>query len=291
MPELPEVETVRRGLAPHMEGRRIVFAEQNRPDLRFPFPPGFVSRLEGNRVVTVGRRAKYLLIGLQDGWTWLVHLGMSGRFTVNPGTETIVATSGQVGHNSGWALAEKHDHVRVEMEGGARLVFNDTRRFGFMDLIPPGGLATSPFLAGLGPEPLDDAFNAVDFAAAVADKKTPIKAALLDQSVVAGLGNIYVCEALWRAGISPKRLAKTIPGKRAERLVPAVKDVIAAAIEAGGSSLRDYVQADGELGYFQHSWDAYGQEGEPCRKPGCEGIVRRIVQSGRSTFFCPGHQR
>lgn len=291
MPELPEVETVRRGLAPHMEGRRIIFAEQNRPDLRFPFPPGFVSRLEGNRVTTVGRRAKYLLIGLADGWTWLVHLGMSGRFTVNPGAGPITATSGQVGHNSGWALAEKHDHVRVEMEGGARLVFNDARRFGFMDLIPPGALETHPHLAGLGPEPLDDAFNVDSFSAAVAGRKTPIKAALLDQSIVAGLGNIYVCEALWRAGISPKRLARTVPGERAARLVPAVKDVIAAAIEAGGSSLRDYVQADGELGYFQHSWDAYGREGEPCRKPGCGGILRRIVQSGRSTFFCSGHQR
>lgn len=288
---LPEVETVRRGLAPHMEGRRIVFAEQNRPDLRFPFPPGFVTRLEGNRVVTVGRRAKYLLIGLEDGWTWLVHLGMSGRFTVNPGPDPVIASSGQVGHNSGWALAEKHDHVRVEMEGGARLVFNDTRRFGFMDLIPPGELATHPHLAGLGPEPMDDAFNVEGFSAAIAGKRTPIKAALLDQAVVAGLGNIYVCEALWRAGISPKRLARTVPGERAARLVPAVKDVIAAAIEAGGSSLRDYVQADGELGYFQHSWDAYGREGEPCRRPGCGGIVRRIVQSGRSTFFCSGHQR
>lgn len=290
MPELPEVETVRRGLAPHMEGRRILFAEQNRPDLRFPFPPGFVARLEGNRVVTVGRRAKYLLIGLEDGWTWLVHLGMSGRFTVDPG-EGARATSGQVGHNSGWVLAQKHDHVRVEMEGGARLVFNDTRRFGFMDLIPPGALETNAHLAGLGPEPLDDAFNIADFSAAIADRRTPIKAALLDQSLVAGLGNIYVCEALWRAGISPKRLARTVPGQRAERLVPAVKQVIAAAIEAGGSSLRDYVRADGELGYFQHSWDAYGQEGRPCRKPGCGGIVRRIVQSGRSTFFCSAHQR
>ena len=274
-----------------MEGRRIVFAEQNRPDLRFPFPPGFVARLEGNTVVSVGRRAKYLLIELADGWTWMVHLGMSGRFTVNPGAEAVVATSGQVGHNSGWALAEKHDHVRVEMEGGARLVFNDARRFGFMDLIPPGGMAANAHLAHLGPEPLDDAFNVAGFSAAIAGKKTPIKAALLDQTVVAGLGNIYVCEALWRAGISPKRQARTIPGRRAARLVPAVKDVIAAAIEAGGSSLRDYVRADGELGYFQHAWDAYGREGEPCRKPECGGIVRRVVQSGRSSFFCPAHQR
>ena len=291
MPELPEVETVRRGLAPHMEGRRIHWAEQRRPDLRFPFPEGFVSRLEGNRVTHVGRRAKYLLINLEDDWTWLVHLGMSGRFTVNPGPGGVQATSGQVGHNSGWALADKHDHVRVEMEGGAQLVFNDVRRFGFMDLIPPGGADVSPHLAGLGPEPLSEDFNAEHLCAVFKGRKTPVKAALLDQQNVAGLGNIYVCEALWRAGISPRRLAKSVQGNRAEHLVTAVKEVIAQAIEAGGSSLRDFVQADGELGYFQHSWDAYGREGEPCKLEGCDGIIRRIVQSGRSTFYCPKHQR
>jgi len=291
MPELPEVETVRRGLAPHMEGRRVLFVEQRRPDLRFPFPADFVARLEGNTVIRVGRRAKYLLIDLADGWTWLVHLGMSGRFTVNPGHDGVQASSGQVGHNSGWALADKHDHVRVEMEAGAKLVFNDVRRFGFMDLIPPGAAETSPHLAGLGPEPLGADFTPDHLRAVFKDRKTPVKAALLDQQNVAGLGNIYVCEALWRAGISPRRLAKSVQGQRAEKLVTAVRDVIAQAIEAGGSSLRDFVQADGELGYFQHSWDAYGREGEPCKLAGCDGIIRRIVQSGRSTFYCPKHQR
>ena len=291
MPELPEVETVRRGLAPHMEGRRILHVDQRRPDLRFPFPDGFVARLQGNRVTRVGRRAKYLLIDLEDGWHWLVHLGMSGRFTVNPGPGGARATSGQAGHNSGWALPEKHDHVLVEMEGGARLVFNDARRFGFMDLIPPDRLATSKHLAGLGPEPVAGGIDGAYLAAAFKDRRTPVKAALLDQKIVAGLGNIYVCEALWRAGISPRRLARSIGPGRSRALADAVTDVIDQAIAAGGSSLRDYVQADGELGYFQHSWDAYGREGQPCNLPGCDGIIRRIVQSGRSTFFCPKHQR
>jgi formamidopyrimidine-DNA glycosylase len=288
MPELPEVETVCRGLRPALEGRALARVDQRRPDLRFPFPENFVRRLEGNTVRAVERRAKYILIRLGDGWTWLVHLGMSGRFTVTPGGR---ASSGQAGHNSGWALAEKHDHVLVETSDGGRLVFNDARRFGFMDLIPPGGEAENPFLASLGPEPMSDAFDAAYLAAALRTKKTPIKSALLDQRVVAGLGNIYVCEALWRADISPRRSAHTIPGARAVRLVPAIKAVLGEAIEAGGSSIRDYVQASGELGYFQHRWDAYDREGEPCRKPGCLGIVRRIVQSGRSSFFCPAHQR
>jgi formamidopyrimidine-DNA glycosylase len=288
MPELPEVETVCRGLRPALEGRALARVDQRRPDLRFPFPENFVRRLEGNTVRAVERRAKYILIRLGDGWTWLVHLGMSGRFTVTPGGR---ASSGQAGHNSGWALAEKHDHVLVETSDGGRLVFNDARRFGFMDLIPPGGEAENPFLASLGPEPMSDAFDAAYLAAALRTKKTPIKSALLDQRVVAGLGNIYVCEALWRADISPRRSAHTIPGARAVRLVPAIKAVLGEAIEAGGSSIRDYVQASGELGYFQHRWDAYDREGEPCRKPGCLGIVRRIVQSGRSSFFCPTHQR
>ncbi len=291
MPELPEVETVRRGLAPHMEGRRIVFVDQRRKDLRFPFPVDFVQRLTRNQVVRLDRRAKYLLIRLEDGWSWMVHLGMSGRFTVNAPEGGIRASSGQAGHNSGWGLVDKHDHVLVEMEGDVRLTYNDTRRFGFMKLIPPGGDMAEPHLAKLGPEPLDPEFSADYLATALKDRRTPIKSALLDQQIVAGLGNIYVCEALWRAGISPRRLASTIPGKRAERLVPAVKEVIAAAIEAGGSSLRDYVQATGELGYFQHAFDAYDRLDTPCRKPGCTGVIRRIVQSGRSTFYCPVHQR
>lgn len=236
----------------------------------------------------VDRRAKYILIRLEDDWTWLVHLGMSGRFTITPGAR---ASSGQAGHNSGWAMAEKHDHVLVETSDGGRLVYNDARRFGFMDLIPPGGEADNPFLASLGPEPMSDAFDVTHLAAALRTKRTPIKSALLDQRVVAGLGNIYVCEALWRAGISPKRSAHTIPGARSVRLVPAIKDVLGEAIEAGGSSIRDYVQASGELGYFQHRWDAYDREGMACRKSGCGGVMRRIVQSGRSSFYCPAHQR
>ncbi|MDF1750206.1 MAG: bifunctional DNA-formamidopyrimidine glycosylase/DNA-(apurinic or apyrimidinic site) lyase [Alphaproteobacteria bacterium] len=288
MPELPEVETVCRGLRPAMVGLRLTRVDQRRADLRFPFPAGFQDRLEGRRVTAIDRRAKYILIRLEDGWTWLVHLGMSGRFTVGPGG---IASSGQAGHNSGWALGEKHDHVVVELESGARVTYNDARRFGYMDLIPPNGEATSSHLINLGPEPLSEAFNADQFSQAIQGKRTPIKSALLDQRLVAGLGNIYVCEALWRAGISPKRSAHTVAGRRATRLVPAVKDVLTAAIAAGGSSLRDYVQATGELGYFQHSWDAYDREGDPCRRPDCDGQMVRIVQSGRSSYYCPRHQR
>lgn len=289
MPELPEVETVRLGLLPALLGNRILRVDQRRPDLRFPIPQNFVSRLENRRVTAIDRRGKYLLIRLDDGWTWLVHLGMSGRFTV--GGAGGRAASGQAGHNSGWALIEPHDHVLVDIEGGGRLVYNDTRRFGFMDLIAPGTEAMSPHFVKMGPEPLSDAFDALVLSAALAGRKTPIKSALLDQAVVAGLGNIYVCEALWRSSISPRRLAASIPGVRALRLIAAIKAVLADAIAAGGSSLRDYVHADGELGYFQHSFDAYDREGQPCRKPGCNGTIRRIVQSGRSTFYCPAHQR
>lgn len=289
MPELPEVETVRRGLTPLMVGRRIARVDQRRPDLRFPFPERFAERLAGRRVMAVDRRAKYLLIRLDDGWTWLVHLGMSGRFTIAPGP--VQARSGQAGHNSGWGLIERHDHLLVELEDGGRVRFNDTRRFGFMDLIAPGGEAASPHLAGLGPEPLGLAFDAVWLDSALRGRATPIKAALLDQRVVAGLGNIYVCEALWRAGISPRRLARSVAGRRAGRLAPAIREVLEAAIDAGGSSLRDYVQADGELGYFQHAFDVYDRENAACRRPGCTGAIRRIVQSGRSTFYCPEHQR
>ncbi len=293
MPELPEVETVRRGLAPHVEARRVLRLDQRRADLRFPFPERFADRIEGRRIVEAARRAKYLLLRLDDGWTWLVHLGMSGRFTIaDPGGQgPAKARSAQAGHNSGWALIDKHDHVLVELEGGVRLVYNDVRRFGFMDLIETAREDDSPHLARLGPEPLDPAFDGAALSAALRGKNTPIKAALLDQSVVAGLGNIYVCEALWRAGISPKRRAASVPGRRAQRLTEAVRAVIKEAIEAGGSSLRDYVQADGELGYFQHAFDAYDREGTPCRRPGCGGTIRRIVQSGRSTFYCPDHQR
>jgi formamidopyrimidine-DNA glycosylase len=292
MPELPEVETVVRGLRPALEGRRIARAETRRPDLRFPFPARFAERLTGRTVTEVVRRAKYILIRLDSGETWLSHLGMSGRFTVAPGA---AASSGQAGHNSGWALLEKHDHVVVETDSGDRLVFNDTRRFGFMDLLPPGGEAQSAHLRDLGPEPLSDAFDGPYLAATLRGRKTPVKAALLDQHVVAGIGNIYACEALWRAGISPRRSAHTIAGGRAARLSAAVRSVLEDAIEAGGSSLRDYVHTDGELGYFQHSWTVYGREGEACAKCPDAGHgdcrISRIVQSGRSTFYCSRQQR
>lgn len=292
MPELPEVETVVRGLRPAMEGKRIAQAEARRPDLRFPLPENFAARLTGRTVTEVVRRAKYVLIRLDNGETWLAHLGMSGRFTVSPGAK---ASSGQAGHNSGWALVEKHDHVLVEMADGGRVVFNDARRFGYMDLIPPGGEADSVHLRMLGPEPLSDVFSPGYLVEILRGKRTPIKSALLDQRVVAGIGNIYACEALWRAELSPRRSAHTIAGGRAERLVSAVKSVLADAIAAGGSSLRDYVQTDGELGYFQHNWGVYSREGEACRTCVAEGRndceIRRIVQSGRSTFYCPRRQR
>lgn len=294
MPELPEVETVCRGLRPALVGQKLVRVDQRRPDLRFPFPENFEQILTAARVLEVARRAKYILIRLENGWTWLVHLGMSGRFTVAKMNDPVgprQASSGQAGHNSGWGMVEKHDHVLVETEAGGRLVFNDPRRFGFMDLIAPGAETENPFLAVLGPEPLSDAFSTSSLCEAVKGKRTPIKSALLDQRVVAGLGNIYVCEALWRAGISPKRLAATIPGTRADRLVPAIKDVLNDAIAAGGSSLRDFVGAGGELGYFQHAWDAYDQEGMRCGRTNCNGVIKRIVQSGRSTFYCSEHQR
>jgi formamidopyrimidine-DNA glycosylase len=297
MPELPEVETVVRGLRPALEGQRIVRAEIRRPDLRFPFPERFAERLEGRTVVEVVRRAKYILVRLDSGETWLAHLGMSGRFTVVPGAEAAPgrATSGQVGHNSGWALAGKHDHMIVKTETGGRLVFNDVRRFGFMDLIAPGGEADSVHLRTLGPEPLSDAFDADYLARTLKGKRTPVKAALLDQRVVAGIGNIYACEALWRAGLSPRRGAHTIAGGRAARLVEGVRSVLGDAIAAGGSSLRDYVHTDGELGYFQHSWAVYGREGESCAKCRDAGRddcrIARIVQSGRSTFYCSRQQR
>ncbi|MBP5858050.1 bifunctional DNA-formamidopyrimidine glycosylase/DNA-(apurinic or apyrimidinic site) lyase [Marivibrio halodurans] len=290
MPELPEVETVVRGLRPALLDRRIARADLRRPDLRFPLPERFAERLEGRTVTDLRRRAKYILATLDSGEVWLTHLGMTGRFTIDAPPDGR-ASAGQAGHNSGWALVAPHDHLVIETETGQRVTFNDARRFGYMDLLPPGTAETSRYLKDLGPEPLSDAFNAGHMTVALAGKRTPIKAALLDQKVVAGLGNIYVCEALWRAGISPKRSAHTIPGARARRLVPAIKAVLQAAIAAGGSSLRDYRQTSGELGYFQHAWDVYDRENTPCRQPGCTGTIRRIVQSGRSSFYCPAHQR
>lgn len=279
MPELPEVETVRRGLAKALEGRRLARAEVRRPDLRYPLPPGLADRLTGRRVASVDRRAKYILAHLDDGMTVVAHLGMSGRFVISQ-------VPGQ---------ADVHDHIVLTTDCGVTVTYSDPRRFGMIDLIPRRGLAEYPPLALLGPEPLSDSFSPGYLSARLSGRRTPIKAALLDQRIVAGLGNIYVCEALFHAGISPRRLAANTTGRRAARLVPAIKQVLLRAIAAGGSSLRDYVQADGELGYFQHDWAVYGREGERC--PGCtceteaEDGIRRIVQSGRSTYYCPVRQR
>jgi formamidopyrimidine-DNA glycosylase len=279
MPELPEVETVMRGLRPALEGKVIARALVHRPDLRFPLPPGLARRLTGARVLGFRRRGKYILMRLEGGDSLLVHLGMSGRMVI-----------GLAGSNAETA----HEHIVLETADGARIGFVDPRRFGSVDLVRTSDEEQHRLLSGMGPEPLEDDFTVASLSAALTGKKTPIKAALLDQRVVAGLGNIYVCEALFRAGISPQRLAQTIPGARAARLVPAIKDTLREAIAAGGSSLRDYVQPDGELGYFQHAWKVYGRESERCEHcpglPGCAGI-KRIVQSGRSTFYCPRTQR
>ncbi|WP_421784733.1 bifunctional DNA-formamidopyrimidine glycosylase/DNA-(apurinic or apyrimidinic site) lyase [Hyphobacterium sp.] len=287
MPELPEVETVRRGLEPAMAGRRIVRAEARRPDLRFPFPERFAERLAGRRVERLDRRAKYLLFRLDSGETLLAHLGMSGRFTVHG--RAGMQKPGKFVHAP--ATLERHDHVVFDMEDGGRVVFNDPRRFGFMALFASEAEDAVPYLDGLGPEPNSNAFSAAFLTERLRGKAAPLKAALLDQRVVAGLGNIYVCEALHRARLSPRRMARTIGPQRAERLAGAVRTVIDEAIEAGGSSLKDFASADGELGYFQHTFRAYGREGEACVTPCCGGTIQRIVQSGRSTFFCPDCQR
>jgi formamidopyrimidine-DNA glycosylase len=275
MPELPEVETVRRGLALKMSGRRILHAELRRPDLRRPFPPALATQLDGARIGALGRRGKYILIELDSDGLLLLHLGMSGRVTA--GAADLPDTP--------------HDHVVLRLDDGTVIRFNDPRRFGLLDYLKRGEESRHPLLAALGPEPLGAQFDGAYLAAALASKMTPIKSALLDQRIVAGLGNIYVCEALFRAGISPRRLAASIGRGRAERLVGGIRSVLTEAIEAGGSSLRDYVQADGELGYFQHRWAVYGHEGDPCPGCDCDSGVRRIAQSGRSTFFCAKRQR
>ena len=288
MPELPEVETVRRGLAPVMEGRRILEARVNRPDLRWPFPERMADRLTGQRVVRLARRSKYLLAELEGGETLIVHLGMSGRMLVSlPGAAAEMP--GQFHHAH--PAPARHDHVVLDLEGGARVTFNDPRRFGAMDLTATEALEGHWLLAKLGPEPLGNGFDEDHLVAAMSGRNSPVKTVLLDQRVVAGLGNIYVCEALHRAGISPLRKASRIAPRRVRALVPVIRDVLAEAIEAGGSSLRDYRQANGELGYFQHSFAVYGREGEACRTPDCGGTVRRAVQSGRSAFYCGQCQR
>lgn len=309
MPELPEVETVRRGLLPAMEGRIITRAQVNRPDLRWPFPPGMAERLTGARVLSLRRRSKYILADLSTQETLLIHLGMSGRMLISPPPVTGEGQGEGVTHVEGVSDVEgvtretlgewhhhhpapaKHDHVILDMEDGTRITFNDARRFGAMDLMPTATADSHPLLAQLGPEPLGNAFHEDYLAARLKGRNTPIKSALLDQHIVAGLGNIYVCETLYRARIHPARKAGRIAAPRAAALVPLIRDVLAEAITAGGSSLRDYRQADGELGYFQHSFQVYGREGEPCLTPGCTATIRRIVQSGRSSFFCPTCQR
>ncbi|MEA2821000.1 MAG: formamidopyrimidine-DNA glycosylase [Bradyrhizobium sp.] len=301
MPELPEVETVRRGLQPAMEGAKIVHAEARRKDLRFPFQKDFVARLEGQTVTGLGRRAKYLMADLASGDVLLMHLGMSGSFRV------VTANSKRAPGKFHYPRNEDraHDHVVFHMSSGATVIFNDPRRFGYMKIFARDRIEDEPLLQGLGPEPLGNEFDAAMLARACANRKTSLKAALLDQRVVAGLGNIYVCEALFRAHLSPRRLAATLatkagqrkgvaggePTDQARQLVGAIHAVLNQAIKAGGSSLRDHRQTSGELGHFQHSFQVYRREGEPCATQGCGGTVRRFTQNGRSTFWCPKCQR
>lgn len=276
MPELPEVETVMRGLATRLDGRSLAEVEARRPDLRWPLPERMAERLTGRRIIGLRRRAKYILVDLDDGTSWIIHLGMSGRMLISDGPKPAL---------------EAHDHVVFRTDDGTWVRFNDARRFGMMDLWPTAEVERHKLLKGIGPEPLGNAFSGPALESALAGKSTPIKAALLDQKVVAGVGNIYACEALHRSGISPRRLALNVSGGRAERLADAVKAVLAEAISAGGSSLRDHRQVSGELGYFQHTFRVYDRAGEACQTPACTGTVKRLVQSGRSTFYCPRCQR
>ncbi|MEQ8588048.1 MAG: bifunctional DNA-formamidopyrimidine glycosylase/DNA-(apurinic or apyrimidinic site) lyase [Thalassobaculaceae bacterium] len=276
MPELPEVETVMRGLATRLDGRSLAEVEARRRDLRWPLPERMAARLTGRRVIGLRRRAKYILVDLDDGTSWIIHLGMSGRMLISDGPKPEL---------------EAHDHVVFRTDDGTWVRFNDARRFGMMDLWPTAEVERHKLLKGIGPEPLGNAFSGPALESALAGKYTPIKAALLDQKVVAGVGNIYACEALHRSGISPRRLALNVWGGRAERLADAVKAVLTEAIAAGGSSLRDHRQVSGELGYFQHTFRVYDRAGETCPTPACTGTVKRLVQSGRSTFYCPRCQR
>jgi formamidopyrimidine-DNA glycosylase len=276
MPELPEVETVMRGLAARLDGRVLAEVEVRRPDLRWPLPERMAERLTGRRILGLRRRAKYILVDLDDGTSWMIHLGMSGRMLISDGRKPDL---------------EAHDHVVFRTGDGTWVKFNDARRFGMMDLWPTQEVERHKLIKGIGPEPLGNSFSGPALESALAGKYTPIKAALLDQKVVAGVGNIYACEALHRSAISPRRLALNVWGSRADRLAEAVKSVLTEAIAAGGSSLRDHRQVSGELGYFQHTFRVYDRAGEGCPTPGCSGTVKRLVQAGRSTFYCPRCQR
>jgi formamidopyrimidine-DNA glycosylase len=292
MPELPEVETVRRGLEPALVGKRFLSVETRRGDLRVPFPERFAERLTGRRVESLTRRAKYLLAALDGGETLIMHLGMSGSFRVERGGETLVPP---LRHERPKRAA--HDHVVFTLDGGARVVYNDPRRFGAMVLAPTKGLAEHPLFRHLGVEPLSKHFDAARLAALLAEARAPLKSALLDQKRIAGLGNIYVCEALHRARLSPLREAGTLAGARgaptraAKALAAAIRQVLEEAIEAGGSTLRDHRRTDGELGRFQHAFAVYDREGESCPRPRCRGTIVRIAQGGRSTFYCPMCQK
>jgi formamidopyrimidine-DNA glycosylase len=293
LPELPEVETVRRGLQPVMEGKRILAARTNRKDLRFPFPEDFSKRLTGRTIRAMGRRAKYLMADLDQGDVLVMHLGMTGRFIIEHDGQSLEPGDFTQTVNR----LPAHDHVVFEMEGGARITYNDVRRFGFMALIPRAEIASHPLTKDIGIEPLGNELTPTKLAALFEGKAAPLKAALLDQRLIAGLGNIYVCEALFRSGLSPRRAAGTIvrkdssPTPRAEKLTEEIRLVLQEAIEAGGSTLRDFAHADGSLGYFQHRFKVYDREGDPCPNAACSGVVERIVQSGRSTFFCAKCQK
>ncbi|MFK7942836.1 MAG: bifunctional DNA-formamidopyrimidine glycosylase/DNA-(apurinic or apyrimidinic site) lyase [Paracoccaceae bacterium] len=282
MPELPEVETVRRGLEPVLEGRQLADVAQYRPDLRWPLPDRMAERLTGRWVLRLRRRSKWLLLDLDNDETWMIHLGMSGRL--------LIEGAGTADLHHERVTPAKHDHVVLRTDAGVTVTYNDARRFGAMDLWVTLDLDAHPHLAGLGPEPMGNAFHTDALAGALAGRQSPIKSALLDQRTVAGLGNIYVCEALHRAGVHPTRIAASISRPRVARLTEEIVATLGEAIAAGGSSLRDYRQADGELGYFQHGFKVYDREGQPCVQD-CPGVVRRIVQSGRSTFYCPRCQR
>lgn len=291
MPELPEVETVRRGLQPVLEGATIERVTLARSALRYPFPERFAERLAGRRILGLNRRSKYLLWDIEGGETLLAHLGMSGSFRIEAAEGGAAAPSTPGAFALARSRDARHDHVRFELRGGTTVIYNDPRRFGFMDLLPLGEMDRHPRLEGLGVEPTSNLFSAGTLTV-LADRRTPLKAALLDQRIVTGLGNIYVCEALWRAELDPRRPASVLADPAlAERLATAIRAVIAEAIEAGGSSLRDHMRTDGTLGYFQHRFAVYDREGQPCPRPGCGGTVARVRQAGRSTFFCPSCQR